>query len=117
VADVIEALRVNDAPDRVIDAVRRVPLAPWSELDSIDLSEPVGCLQAALAVALREPDVTRAMGWVRARSDPWLEPLALALLGARHGDEVIGTRVAMTVELEEAVERLVAPFVTAREPT
>jgi hypothetical protein len=117
VPDVIEALSVNDAPEGVVGAVRRVPLAPWSALELLDATESVGCLEAALFVVHREPHVPRAIDWARARSEPWLEPLTLALLGARHGDEAIAERVQMTGAIEAAVERLVTPFVTAREST
>jgi hypothetical protein len=117
VPDVIEALRVNDAPGSVIDAVRRIPFAPWSALDSVDVALPVGCMEAALFVAHREPHVACAVHWLRRRGARWLEPLGLALLGARDGDDALGPGLWESAEIEHEVERVIAQLMTPKEPT
>ena len=112
VADAIEALRANEAPESVIDVLRRIPLEPVSALDRIDPSIPVDCMHAALWFALREPRRRVAEEWVLERHpSSWLLPLSRALGGARDGAASV-TEISSTGALR--VERLMTPFAAMR---
>lgn len=113
VADVIEALRNNDAPAALLTAVRRVPLERWEEIGrNGDGDLPVvQSVERALWCACHSPDLDAAMDHFNAVGESDALPLAGALLGARGGSEGPGAlRLAQVpdgAQLRSAADRLV----------
>jgi hypothetical protein len=119
VADAIEAARVNQAPESVLAALRRIPFEPEAELAGLaglDPRRPVDCMHLALWFAHREPRAGVALERASAR-DPhgWLVPLTAALLGARDGPRAI--EESPTGALGEELDRLLAPLTSVRKET
>ena len=105
VGDVIEALRNNDAPREVIDAVRRVPIMRRGELPLTGGAQgyTVHCMQIGLWAAYHEPTLEGALVWLaNAGGDTDTNAaVAGALLGARDGDaEVPGRWLAELPRVE-----------------
>ncbi len=115
VGDVIEALRNNDAPMEVTEAVRRVPLMRRTDLPVTGGAQgyTVHCMQIALWVAYHEPELEPALVWlVNAGGDTDTNAaVAGGLLGARDGEASVPERwvaqVAQAGSLRELAERLV----------
>ena len=115
VGDVIEALRNNDAPVEVTDAVRRVPLMKREELPITGRTQgyTVHCMQIALWAAYHEPEYEGAMIWLANAGGDTDTNAAVAggLLGARDGEQAIPARwlreVAGVERLRELAESLV----------
>ncbi|HXE57813.1 MAG TPA: ADP-ribosylglycohydrolase family protein [Gemmatimonadales bacterium] len=91
VADVLEALRNNQAPDELVQAVRRVPLARRDDLPvERAAGDAVACAEVALWLAYHEPLVGRGLGWLADRGAGTTAGAVVgALLGARDGVEAI----------------------------
>ena len=114
VGDVIEALRNNDAPAEVTDAVRRVPLMGKGDLPVTGgaAGYTVHCMQIALWAAYHEPEYEGAMVWLANAGGDTDTNAAVAggLIGARDGEEAIPmvwlAQVARVAHLKELAERL-----------
>ncbi len=113
--DVIEALRLNDAPAEVLDAVRRVPR---ERREDLALTGPAAgytvlCMEVALWAAWHEPSLEAALVWLAGAGGDTDTNAAVAggLLGARDGEAAIPRRwveaVARWEYLGELGERLV----------
>jgi ADP-ribosylglycohydrolase len=89
VPDVVEALRNNEVPERLLAAVRRVPLPARSGLarDDSPPGQAVDDAEAALRLAYHEPLLERGLGAFASAGPPAAgrAGLAGALLGARDG--------------------------------
>ncbi|MEO6068066.1 MAG: ADP-ribosylglycohydrolase family protein [Gemmatimonadota bacterium] len=115
VGDVIEALRNNDAPVEVTEAVRRVPAMRRSDLPITGGAQgyTVHCMQIALWAAYHEPELEPALIWLANAGGDTDTNAAVAggLLGARDGEESVPKRwvaeLAQTGYLIEIAERLV----------
>ena len=115
VGDVIEALRNNDAPSEVADAVRRVPVMKRGDLPLTGgaAGYTVHCMQIALWAAYHEPEYEGAMVWLANAGGDTDTNAAVAggLLGARDGEEAIPAawvaQLAKPLYLKELAERLV----------
>ncbi|HEU4570516.1 MAG TPA: ADP-ribosylglycohydrolase family protein [Gemmatimonadales bacterium] len=115
VGDVIEALRNNDAPAEVTDAVRRVPIQRREELPILGGAAgfTVHTMQVGLWAAYHEPSLERALLWLANAGGDTDTNAAVAggLLGARDGAEAVPARwvaaVARAEHLAELAERLV----------
>jgi ADP-ribosylglycohydrolase len=96
VPDVIGALRVNEAPAAVVDAVRRVPLIRREALaiESPAAGQAVPTAEIALWFAHHEPNLERGLIWlVNAGGDADTNAaLAGGLMGARDGESAIPER-------------------------
>jgi len=89
VADVIEVLRVNDAPGSLLAGVRRVPLLrPTDLLAEAGPTGPRRAMLLALWAARHEPRLDRLPERLRGgdSAGPFEAPAILGLLGARDGD-------------------------------
>lgn len=114
VGDVIEALRNNDAPTEVTDAVRRVPILARGDLPILGgaAGYTVHCMQIALWAAYHEPAYEGAMIWLANAGGDTDTNAAVAggLLGARDGEEAVPAawlaQVAKVPHLKELAERL-----------
>jgi ADP-ribosyl-[dinitrogen reductase] hydrolase len=113
--DVIEALRMNDAPAEVLDAVRRVPR---ERREDLGLTGPAAgytvlCMEVGLWAAWHEPSLESALAWLAGAGGDTDTNAAVAggLLGARDGEGAIPRRwveaVARWEYLGELGERLV----------
>jgi ADP-ribosyl-[dinitrogen reductase] hydrolase len=95
-ADVIEVLRVNEAPSALMAAVRRVPLEKRDELriTGDHAGDAVTCVEVALWAAWHEPTLEGALTWlVNAGGDTDTNAaVAGGLLGARDGEAAIPER-------------------------
>src|SRR5690606_4249305 len=87
--DVIEALRLNDAPAEVLDAVRRVPR---ERREDLALTGPASgytvlCMEVALWAAWHEPSLEAALAWLAGAGGGTDTNAAVAgrPLGARDG--------------------------------
>lgn len=115
IADVIEALRNNDAPAVLLDAVRRVPLARREELPITGPSAGyvVHGVQIALWCAYHESSLQRVLIWLVNAGGATDTNAAVAggLLGARDGEGAIPRRWIEAVprweHIGELAERLV----------
>jgi ADP-ribosyl-[dinitrogen reductase] hydrolase len=115
VGDVIEALRNNDAPIEVTEAVRRVPIMKREDLPITGGAQgyTVHCMQIALWAAYHEPELERALIWLANAGGDTDTNAAVAggLLGARDGEGAVPERwvaeVARGAYLRELAERLV----------
>lgn len=87
VPDVLEALRGNGAPDRLVDAVRRVPLVRREALPAPadTRHDAVAGVLLALGLAYHEPLAARGFDSLRASDASAPAAAAGALLGARDG--------------------------------
>jgi len=104
-ADVIEVLRVNDAPAELLAAVRRVPLERRENLPILGPRawDAVSCAEIALWTAWHEPDLEAALIWLANAGGDTDTNAAVAggLLGARDGEGAIpGRWLAALPELE-----------------
>jgi ADP-ribosyl-[dinitrogen reductase] hydrolase len=95
-ADVIEALRVNEAPPELLAAVRRVPLERREDLPILGdrAGDALTCVEVALWTAWHEPSLEEALIWlVNAGGDTDTNAaVAGGLLGARDGEAAIPAR-------------------------
>jgi ADP-ribosyl-[dinitrogen reductase] hydrolase len=115
VGDVIEALRNNDAPAEVTDAVRRVPVLRRDELPVVGeaAGHTVHCMQIALWAAYHEPAYTGAMCWLANAGGDTDTNAAVAggLIGARDGEAAVPaswvSQVAQVDQLRGLAEQLV----------
>ncbi len=113
--DVIEALRVNDAPAEVLEAVRRVPRERREDLALTGSASgyTVLCMEVALWAAWHEPSLESALLWLASAGGDSDTNAAVAggLLGARDGEGAVPRRwveaVARWEYLAELGERLV----------
>ena len=94
--EVLDALRQNDAPGELLEAVRRVPLEKREALPVVGPSAGyvVHCVEIALWFAYREPNLERGLIWLaNAGGDTDTNAaVAGALMGARDGDGAIPPR-------------------------
>jgi len=127
VPDVIEALRANDAPGELVDAVRRVPL---ERREDLPITGPragyvVHCVEIALWTAHHEPSLERALVWLANAGGDTDTNAAVAggLLGARDGERAVPARwlaeIPRADHLRALAERLarVAPSPSTRAET
>jgi ADP-ribosyl-[dinitrogen reductase] hydrolase len=95
-ADVIEVLRVNEAPAELLAAVRRVPLERREELPITGerSGDAVTCVEVALWAAWHEPNLEQALIWLAGAGGDTDTNAAVAggLLGARDGEAAIPRR-------------------------
>lgn len=95
-ADVIEVLRVNEAPAELLAAVRRVPLERREELPIVGdrAWDAVSCAEIALWTAWHEPNLEAALIWLANAGGDSDTNAAVAggLLGARDGEAAIPAR-------------------------
>jgi len=95
-ADVIEVLRVNEAPPELLAAVRRVPLERREELPILGARawDAVSCVEIALWAAWHEPNLEAALIWLANAGGDTDTNAAVAggLLGARDGEAAIPRR-------------------------
>jgi len=95
-ADVIEVLRVNEAPVELLAAVRRVPLERREELPIVGERawDALTCVEVALWAAWHEPDLEQALIWLANAGGDTDTNAAVAggLLGARDGEAAIPRR-------------------------
>lgn len=95
-ADVIEVLRVNEAPPELLAAVRRVPLERREELPILGERawDAVSCAEIALWTAWHEPDLEEALIWLANAGGDTDTNAAVAggLLGARDGEAAVPGR-------------------------
>ncbi len=114
-ADVIEVLRVNEAPAELLAAVRRVPLERREELPLLGERawDAVSCVEIALWTAWHEPDLESALVWLANAGGDTDTNAAVAggLLGARDGEAAIPRRWLEALpeldRLRSVAERLV----------
>lgn len=96
VPDVIGALRVNDAPAPLLEAIRRVPLLRRDDLPLAAGAEDaaVRALTLVLWAAHHERSVERAMTWLPDAAGTGGHEMAAVsgLLGARDGEESLPAR-------------------------
>jgi ADP-ribosyl-[dinitrogen reductase] hydrolase len=104
-ADVIEVLRVNEAPPELLAAVRRVPLERREELPILGERawDAVSCVEIALWAAWHEPNLEDALIWLANAGGDTDTNAAVAggLLGARDGELAVPERwIAALPEVE-----------------
>ncbi len=104
-ADVIEVLRVNEAPPELLAAVRRVPLERREELPILGERawDAISCAEIALWAAWHEPDLEQALIWLANAGGDTDTNAAVAggLLGARDGEAAVpGRWVAALPEVD-----------------
>lgn len=114
-ADVIEVLRVNEAPDELLAAARRVPLERREELPIVGprASDAATCMEVALWAAWHEPRLEPALVWLANAGGDTDTNAAVAggLLGARDGAEAIPGRWLDALPQVDRLERLAARLV------
>jgi ADP-ribosylglycohydrolase len=112
IADVLEALRNNPAPEELLAALRRVPVERRQDLVTAELSlaDAVGCVRAALWLAYHEPLVERGLRWAAEGGSrrSALAGTAGALLGARDGAEALDRWSTIPVSEAEPLRQLAA---------
>ncbi len=95
-ADVLEVLRLNEAPPALLEAVRRVPVERREDLPIVGerAGDAVSCVEIALWSAWHEPNLERGLIWlVNAGGDSDTNAaVAGGLLGARDGEDAIPAR-------------------------
>ena len=91
VPDVLEALIGNAAPERLLAAVRGVPLRRRDALPSpaAAAADPVLAVELALGLAHHEPLATRGFGWLGEHGPSAAAGAAGALLGGRDGEAAV----------------------------
>jgi len=104
-ADVIEVLRVNDAPVQLLEAARRVPLERREELPITGERawDAATCMEVALWTAWHEPNLEQGLIWLANAGGDTDTNAAVAggLLGARDGEGAVPERwVAQLPEVE-----------------
>lgn len=104
-ADVIEVLRVNDAPAELLAAVRRVPVERREDLPIVGerAGDAVRCVEIALWAAWHEPSLEEGLIWLANAGGDSDTNAAVAggLLGARDGEAAIPARwIAALPEVE-----------------
>lgn len=118
VGDVIEALRNNDAPVEVTEAVRRVPVMRRSDLPITGGAQgyTVHCMQIALWTAYHEPELEPALIWLANAGGDTDTNAAVAggLLGTRDGEESVPARWVAEVARVEHLRTLAEQLVGAR---
>ena len=96
IPDVLEALRNNEAPAQLLDAIRRVPLERWSEIPRNGGGDApvVECVERALWAAHHEPILEAALVRIVADGGDADTHAAVAggLLGARTGARAVPIR-------------------------
>lgn len=96
VPDIIDVLRVNDAPPEIVDAVRRVPLVRRDALpiEGQAAGQAVPTLEIALWFAHHEPNFERGLVWLANAGGDTDTNAAVAggLMAARDGEATIPTR-------------------------
>jgi ADP-ribosyl-[dinitrogen reductase] hydrolase len=95
-ADVLEVLRVNEAPRALMEAVRRVPLERREDLP-LTGPEPgyvVHCVEIGLWFAWHEPNLERGLIWLANAGGDTDTNAAVAggLMGARDGEAAVPER-------------------------
>lgn len=87
IPDVLQALRGNEAPARLVEGVRRVPLTRREALPGAieAATDPVAGVGLALGLAYHEPLADRGFQRLRASGPDPAAAAAGALLGARDG--------------------------------
>ena len=92
--DVIEALAGNGAPDRLLAAVRRVPVGRRDQMPEPELAagDAVAGVALALGLAYHEPIAARGFDRLRERGLTAAGAAAGALLGARDGEAAVPLR-------------------------
>lgn len=115
VADVIEVLRVNGAPDELLAAVRRVPLERREDLPIVGPQawDAVSCAEIALWAAWHEPNLEEALIWLANAGGDTDTNAAVAggLLGARDGDQALPPRWVAALPQVERLRSLAARLV------
>ncbi|MBA3344159.1 MAG: ADP-ribosylglycohydrolase family protein [Gemmatimonadales bacterium] len=92
VADVIEALRANAAPEVLVEAARRVPVERRDAIPALSAmaGDAVACAEVALWLAYHEPVAERGLRWLAAGGGGGAGAAAAGgLLGARDGVECL----------------------------
>ena len=96
IPDVIEALRNNDVPPELLEAVRRVPLEKKEDLPIVgpQAGYVVHCMEIALWFAYHEPKLERGLIWLAGAGGDTDTNAAVAgaLMGARDGEQAIPAR-------------------------
>jgi len=114
-ADVIEVLRVNDAPAELLAAVRRVPLERREELPILGdrAWDAVSCAEIALWAAWNEPDLETALIWLANAGGDTDTNAAVAggLLGARDGEAAVPARWVAALPEVERIRRIATSLV------
>ena len=111
IADVIEALVGNGAPERLLAAVRRVPVQRQPGVPAPG-ADAVSAVEAALAAAYHEPLAARGFDRLLAAGPTPAAGAAGALFGARDGEAAIptarlpGGRATAWAELADRLVRL-----------
>ncbi len=110
IPEVLQALTANDAPDELVNAVRRVPLEKMGDLPIVgpDAGHVVHCVEIALWFAYHEPRLERGLTWlVNAGGDTDSNAaVAGALMGARDGEAAIPARWLNEVPQVEKIGKL-----------
>jgi len=117
--DVIEVLRVNDAPEELLAAVRRVPVERRDDLPIVGerAGDAVSCVEIALWCAWHEPSLEHGLIWLANAGGDSDTNAAVAggLLGARDGENAIPARWIAALPEVERLRALAARLVG--EPT
>ncbi len=115
IGDVLEALRENDAPAELFDAVRRVPLERREELPVTgpEAGYVVHGVEIALWFAYHEPDLERGLVWLANAGGDTDTNAAVAggLMGARDGDAAVPARWTGAIPDQERIARLALELV------
>lgn len=109
-ADVLEVLRNNGAPESLLVPLRRIPALKREELPVAADGAVNGCT-IALWLAQHEPQLERGLRWIAGdRGRAAAAPLAGMLFGARDGDRAIPAQWSNAIpdrdQLLEQVEQL-----------
>ncbi len=103
-------LRTNQAPEELIQAVRRVPVERREELPMTgpQAGYVVHCVEIALWFAYHEPNLERGLTWLaNAGGDTDTNAaVAGALMGARDGDGAIPQRWVESLHEQPRLRRL-----------
>ena len=115
IGDVLEALRENDAPAELLDAVRRVPLERRDDLPvtGSEAGYVVHGVEIALWFAYHEPDLERGLVWLANAGGDTDTNAAVAggLMGARDGVEAVPGRWVAAVPDRDRIARLALELV------
>ena len=108
--EVLDVLRTNQAPDELIEAVRRVPVERREELPVTgpQAGYVVHCVEIALWFAYHEPNLERGLIWLaNAGGDTDTNAaVAGALMGARDGEGAIPVRWIESLHEQPRLRRL-----------
>jgi len=105
VADVIEALRSNEAPDALLSRVRRLPIVRRQDLAPA-APDAARALETALWLSWHEPKPMRGLAWLADQGAPApTRAAAAALYGAHRGEDAIG-EVTLSVDTRARVAAL-----------